>query len=361
MPSKQHFLLGFLLSCVLAQFMGLTFGNTIPPLVFDADLSEYVYKPGTTLRYHSEGWGTTQVGPHGLKGQGAFSAKRDLSVVFWGDSFVEALQVDDEEKLDASFNRHAHKAGLPYKSLCVGRFADSIADYYFKIPVYSKALWDKPLHVIVLGTIGDTIPGEQVACRSIFQRDGNNFAFQQRECPPRESSLRLRNFLYEYRLNFLQTLYSRTADNSLRLLPSNGTRAAADQQSTLLSTPPGDYDRAWDYLLERMAAVTSGRVLFIYSPGVPSVANVNGSGIISFNNPETAHVTRFAQRCQLNGIKLIDMTKPFAEHFREHKKFPCGFNNTLPGRGHLNPVGISLIAKELVRHLSADESQAKRP
>lgn len=360
MPTKRSFLLGFLLSCALAWFMSAVYSDTIPPLVLDAGIAGYVYAPGSTLRYHSEGWGTTRIGVHGLKGQGAQWLGTEPLAVFWGDSFVEALQVDDEDKLDAVFTRSAREAGLTYHGLAIGRFADSVADYYFRIPRYSKLLGHKATHVIVLGTITDTLPGEQAPCRSAFRSEGDIFTLTEQECPPKDSTARLRFILYDYRLNILQLLHTRLSEGGFRFLNTPVRAASAALESGPLSVPPDKYDHAWDFLLERMKSVTPSHLVFIYAPPLPHIVNANGAGKLSFINPEAAHAARFAQRCQLHSIDFIDMSKTFIEYFRTNKEFTRGFSASPPGRGHMNPTGFGLIAMALIQHLSPDTDNATR-
>lgn len=59
----------------------------------------------------------------------------------------------------------------------------------------------------------------------------------------------------------------------------------------------------------------------------------------------------FQAACARQGIKFIDMREDFILFYQATGRFPRGFPNTRPSRGHFNAEGIGLVADAVVREL----------
>ena len=75
--------------------------------------------------------------------------------------------------------------------------------------------------------------------------------------------------------------------------------------------------------------------------------------IVTENSPE--YIDAFKKCCEDNNIKVIDVTQPMIESYRENFDFSYGFPNTAPGEGHLNKTGHRIIAEELYKSINEME------
>ena len=89
-----------LCACVLLAFVGLLELAERSSSYFDlvpyADTQTVRYRAGVSIRWGREGYGVTSIGPHGMIANKVIPDER--RVLFLGDSFTEALQVDDSDK-----------------------------------------------------------------------------------------------------------------------------------------------------------------------------------------------------------------------------------------------------------------------
>ena len=83
-----------------------------------------------------------------------------------------------------------------------------------------------------------------------------------------------------------------------------------------------------------------------------------GEERLSFEDPRREDKMIFAGICQRHNITFIDLTERFNDFFLKTKKFPRGFANTFPGRGHLNAHGHRLVAEAIFSNeLSRDSAK----
>ena len=64
----------------------------------------------------------------------------------------------------------------------------------------------------------------------------------------------------------------------------------------------------------------------------------------------------FENCCDVNGIKLIDITPVMIENYKEKYEFSYGFSNTAPGEGHLNRNGHRIMAETVYTHINEMEA-----
>ncbi|MDO4499690.1 MAG: hypothetical protein Q4B60_00280 [Erysipelotrichaceae bacterium] len=90
--------------------------------------------------------------------------------------------------------------------------------------------------------------------------------------------------------------------------------------------------------------------IIVYHP----ILSVNETGIVD----NTLHKDKelFDKLCKENNITFIDMTDTFVEYYKENDKLPHGFMNTSIGSGHLNELGHSLIADEIINVIKEMEN-----
>ncbi len=350
-PRARDLLLGLAISVLLAWVSGLLFLNSVPPLVLDPDTGQYVYPEGSHVAYRSEGWGDSLAGPHGSNGQGWAGLDAELPVVFWGDSFVQAFQVDDDRKMDAAFTRLCQESDAPCAGVGIGRFADSLADYYFKMQRYAPLLPENTTHVIVFGQLTDTLPDQGADCRSRFMQTAQGFALEERFCSPKARWEFVRSLLYRYRLSFLGKALNVAKGvrlEALRPVPNSAPASASDVKPSL--DPPEQYEAAWAYLVQALADAAHGRLMIVYAPQLlPD--DPDAPFPPPFRNPQAPYLEAFANVCNRYGVDFMGLYPEWHRVWSESGRTPFGFANSRPGRGHFNVLGHELVARAVFDRL----------
>ena len=97
--------MGFLFSCFFIWMVSAVFSDGIAPVEWDEDLGLFVHSKGSVVRFRSEGWSDTRIGKHGLTVFGeVVSTSARPKFILWGDSFADALQMDDSLRASNLYN-----------------------------------------------------------------------------------------------------------------------------------------------------------------------------------------------------------------------------------------------------------------
>ncbi len=350
-PPLRHWFLGLTLSLAGAWAAGALFLDTVQPVVFDPQVRRWVAQPDTVFRSRSEGWASSRAGVHGIRGLPGGKLPEGPKVVFWGDSFVEAMQVDDAVRMAQTFTRLAADSGLQDsgQGLCgvgIGTGGDSLIDSLFKLPDYAPVLGPVTLHVFFLGKISDVLPDIPRDCRAIFRSAPELALVPAPGCPPNDLAQRLAPAFRELELAGAYEIYRKLQALDLRLRPGpvlNPSPVAAASGSG----PPASPEGAWTFLLAELVQRAKGPVLLVYAPTLPRLER----GQARQDDAEVGTALAFARTCQRLGVPFVDLGPAFAEHFRATGRLPRGFSHSPPGTGHLNADGHRMAAAAVVAHL----------
>jgi lysophospholipase L1-like esterase len=342
LPPLRHWLVGLVLSLALVWGAGALLLDSVQPVALDPALGRYVPQPGTTFHTRGEGFAVSTAGEHGMRGLPGGALPQGAKVVFWGDSFVEGLQVDDQDRMAQVFTQLASQAGLPVMGVGIGTGGDTLIDCIVKAPDYARVLTPVRLNVFVLGRISDVLPDNPRPCRANFFSTPAPH-IEQADCPPSELSLRLAPALARLELGGLFHAYLR-----LRALAPRLSLGPVELQAmTTGAVPSADHDSAWDFLLDQARRSAGNQLLFLYLPMRPLPQN----GAVSLSDPEGGTAQAFAAACARHKIPFLNLGPALTAHYQATGRFPRGFFNTPPGSGHLNEVGHRLVAQTLVQHL----------
>ena len=116
---KQNNLLKRLIQISLSLFVsflfiwvtGYLFCNSLDHYQYDEKLTKVIPAPGT-IKYRSEGIATTYRGAYGINAIEDITRDSRKKIVVWGDSYIEALQVDDCLKIPQVVNKNLLNIGL---------------------------------------------------------------------------------------------------------------------------------------------------------------------------------------------------------------------------------------------------------
>lgn len=351
LPAPRHWALGLALSLAAAWLAGAVFLDTVQPMAFDAALGRYVATPGTTSRTRGEGWASSSVGEHGIRGLPGGRLPEGPQVAFWGDSFVEGLQVDDHARMAQQFSELAASAGLELAGrkptgVGLGTGGDHLPDFLLKARDTAPALGDVRLHVFVLPRMADILPDVPSPGRASF-RSLPQPRLEEGGKGPSDTSLALAPAFRSLELAGAFAVYERLRALSVRLAPGPVLASAA-------SSPPAT--RAADetamrfligHALQTARENGGGEVLFLRLPTLPRLE----SGTVAQGDPEEALARAFAEACGRGGAAFLDMGPTFRSFHQQTGRFPSGLFNSPPGSGHLNEDGHRLVARAVVRHI----------
>ena len=348
---------GFGLSFLFIWAVSCLFVYTIPPKVYDPELKAFVHMDGEQVRWISEGWGVTRYGRHGLAGIEDVGAHPEDKVFIWGDSYVQAFQVDDDEKMAQRFTALWNAADRrKLLGVGIGFGGRSIADYWSEMPGYEAVLGVPRLNVIILSNMDDVMPDSPESMFAKFV-SSPTFRFLPDASPQeRPFAKAVKKLMFRFRLhlfgigNLAKQMFPSDGPNifkSLRFAPAWGADKPAPPPPAHEFTPE-QREAAWDFLLESLKTRSTAPLVLVYLPHVPRIDDDHAL-IFTPEDDETAKA--FAAACVRHGVDLVDLRRDFLEFYRGTGRLPRGFDNYFPGAGHMNPDGHELTAKALVRYI----------
>lgn len=341
-PPLRHWLLGLALSLVVAWAAGALLLDTVQPVAFDPQVGCYVAKPGTTSRTRGEGWASSSVGEHGIRGLPDGKLPAGPKVMFWGDSLVEGVQVDDADRMAQVFTSLSRTAGQDLTGVGIGHGGDTLIDCIVKVPDYASVLGPVALNVFFLGRISDVLPDSPRPCRAAFLSTPVPHLLRN-DCPPSDLAVRFASALRSLEGASAYAAYLKLHELRLRLTPGPASSAAAPSvQAETQNLAP-----LWDFLLGQVRNASPRPVLFLYAPTIPFLA----AGQAQKDDSEAATAMAFSAACQRNGVGFINLGPGFLAHFQATGRFPRGFFNSPPGAGHLNEEGHGIIAEAAIHYV----------
>lgn len=344
LPPPRHWLVGLTLSLALAWTAGALLLDTVQPVAFDHSVAHYVPLPGTTTRTRAEGWASSSVGEHGLRGLPGGMLPSGPKVVFWGDSYVEGLQVDDAQRMERVLGSLCADAGLALSGVGVGVSGDSLIDSYFRLPAYAEVFGTVALHVFLLAKISDVLPDMQQPGHSTFQAESPyRLVFSEVSRSP--LNLRLAPPMRTLELGSVYEVIKRTRSLTFRIHPGPGPSPAASAQTSAL--PAQGLNAAWDVLLHQLKVQARQPLLLAYAPTLPRPTQ----GGVAKQDETAATAQAFAEACARNGVPFLNLGPAFLAHYQATGRMPRGFFNSPPGSGHLNEAGHRLVAQAVLHYI----------
>jgi hypothetical protein len=343
---SHRWVLGGLLSFAFIWTVSALFGDSSEPYSYDAATKSWVITPGSTIVWKSEGWGRSYFGRFGIGCIPDVSRESRQLVLLWGDSDVEAFQVDDRRKMAQQLTAllAEHGDNLVCASRAMG--GDNLADYILDIPEYEKQIPAIRRHVSLVNGADDILPDQANDTRGVFRATGG---YELLRGPAEYHSSCAKRLIDKLRLYFaVPLLRGLTRDLSLRFAPGP-VRPASD------AAPGGpgsgrtaaDLGPAWEFLAGRLRQATGKNVTIVYVPHVPRIEGNR----IACDDPDGPLMSGFAAACRAAGMDFLNLHEVFVRHYDATGEFPRGFANSRPGDGHLNAAGHRLIAEALFEYL----------
>ena len=304
---------------------------------YDALLRKYVQQSNSLVKYRSEGRGSTFIGKYGVNHFSDISKYPQQKICIWGNSYIEAFQVNDEEKipqvLTTIFSEHNYSNLIAFSAGIAGQ---SVANQYFDIPQYEQAIPSIIAHVIIIASFDDILPKTRI----VGDPRAAMFLAQPYRLEPTHWQPTNQNIKYFYNRYGIYFLQKPLRDiNHIKISFSPHIKEKPPQQH-LPVIAAETYREAWTYLLTKLRAQTSVPVVLVYCPQVPFIKD----GKVNLKDPNGNFIKDFAGIAKLHNIQFIDVSDSFAESYLKNNSFPRGFSNSRPGSGHFNAMGHNIVA-----------------
>lgn len=306
-----------------------------------AEYNETIYEnyrlvnvPHTTQLYTQEGYGLTSYGENGLvvDKEVNFNIPR---LLFLGDSYMEAKQVSDAQKLTEIVERtwNTRHPEQPIQTLNLGAAGEDIRTYLS----FGRNMdaYFQPNLVFVMMNRRDFVP--------LIQQPEQ---LEQWEADPSFKLVR------PQRLSRWQQLVNGTIFRQFfvqLLFQTNGflQKESADNETAEAELQTGNQDilagheAAVADQLRALQSIWGDRLVIIYNVHVPNF----GEGAADTHENDTLMQTA----AQL-GIPVINLYEPMLKAFREGRP-PRGFHNARMGIGHFNEYGHEIIAAQVLGYM----------
>lgn len=289
-----------------------------------------IYDPASPVRWRREGNGTSHWDARGVRRNGReLAGAADTTILVRGDSFTEALMVDDGEAYPSILQDALQAAGLDAAVVNVGRSTDSAADHVAHAARSARVF--APDWVVV------QVRQEDFA-REAFDDTGARFvngsdgALSLVAAPLTGSTVR----------GALGSLERRSMLVAYGLLRAAEMEKASRNQPPMFRgadgppPPPPKDDRVYP-VADELAAIRdayAGRVTFVW---------------LTDRKPAASEAI-FDRFCGKSGASCVNMRAPFAA-LRESGHSAYGFANTVPDSGHMNVHGHRAVAAALADEL----------
>jgi hypothetical protein len=291
---------------------------------------------GSVILYNAEGHGITKYVDDGEIST-PFSGGKNIIVL--GDSHTEALQVMDAQKYPSITETMLREDGYFFDVRNLGFSGMSIADYIFLAPFVIEK-FDPAIVVIQLD--GQDFEEAFDITKSnyfVYGNDGKINLIHKPHYYTSVSSAKVRDIL-----NYSSMIVNGFA-RFQQIFTNNGFLPRSYDEQTVFAKPQIATQSTADPIpleLETLKlAYRNIKLILVYLPYTPVYTSDN----IVLDDGRFQDVLLNIKA--MDGWSVIDPTEKFAK-LLDTSQFPRGFDNSLPGKGHLNQMGHRIVAELLV-------------
>ncbi|MGC4079577.1 MAG: hypothetical protein QM702_21550 [Rubrivivax sp.] len=299
------------------------------PRVLDERIG-FVVPAGSRTRWAVEGNGTGHYDATGVRRAGGGQGPTVLVV---GDSFTEALHVDDDETFVARAESEAQRAGAPCRLLNVGIAGERTPIYVEHAPVY-LARYSPSWTVVVLDS-GDLTTDMFVQNATYFSGGMNGEPLELHPVPVAGQGVSAR--WRQAKTN--SALLQRTALQGVGFMAAvQGTRLFRSGTEVPAAPPPNPADYPVAGALDALFAAYDERLTVVYLSQFKERSQVD-----AVEETAMAH-------CRAKRRSCVALREEFPAFFQTGGA-PYGHPNKGFNVGHLNAVGHAAVGRVLAREL----------
>jgi len=334
MPSRAGSWTGILLALVAMELVVRQVYHV--PVAFEPGFGKII-RPGATVRWWKEGHGESHWTRFGLRGREVPDLTKS-SVLVLGNSFTEALQVDDDEVFTTILQERLQREGVATTVLNAGRSGASAADYA-ALASRNKGFF-RPRWTIVQITPDDLGALAWVRGRNHFAYDESGRLVARAR--PVSDGGRLHALLAPWVNRVMLLVYGtyrieEFKDAAAAEPPLFRAASAGAAPATTASRDAHPIEAELDLI----AASYDRRVTFLFI----STFDLR-SPLVADGTTET----RFEAHCREASLSCVNLRPGYPELARRGLS-PFGFGNSGFNNGHLNEEGHRLAAGALSAEL----------
>ncbi len=296
----------------------------------------FTMPPGSHYRWRNEGYATTAIGPHGMRGKTELprSGDRSLQVALWGDSQAEGVCLSDDAKLFAQAERLFERRGRSLAVLPFARSGEDAASWLPQMPRVEPE-FSIQAHVLLVVDLPDLVATAEVGDEVVALGDG----------PARRAGRTVSDravfvrVLPDFVIHGARRLLTEADGNTprrLRFAPGPVRKSVAESAEATV-----EFD--WPAIMGGIRATTELPVVILYAPPIPLIVD----GRLVRAAPHAEQVDAMRAAAESKGITLVDLRSRLLRSAQEGA-FPHGFHNGQIGVGHLNADGYRILAAALV-------------
>lgn len=336
--------LSLIVSFIFIYIAGFLLCDSPIYYVYNEQLKKFIHSPGIVYKHRSEGFGETYKGLYGINAIRNISIDKRKKIAVWGDSFIEAHQVDDNFKIPQIITSILSKKGLGDQLMCfgIGMSGDSVADYYFDMPKYETVAENIIMHFIVITSIEDILPNQPSDdTRGLFRSNPLNFYMK----PWEPKHQKIKKILYDLNIYFLwePVRSAILSGRKLRFIPGKIEIKENISENQEKEFSEKQFFESWNFLCEKLREQTTDQIVFVYCPDIPRIEN----GMIKKDDKDANSIEQFSEIAGNYGIDVINTADDLLSFYKKTGVFPRGFPNSRPSRGHFNKYGHKIVANAI--------------
>jgi hypothetical protein len=283
-----------------------------------------IYRPGIYLQ-GTEGYCKTRMNSLGMRGGEIPSKTSDeYRILILGDSYTNALQVsDDKTFVHLLQNRLAINTSRDIKIINAGRNGASPAYYIHLSEFYHSSM--KPDYVVV------QINDEDFTV-DIFDDKDQEF-YVRKEGADYVTTTNFRDYYIWRMFPFLKVIKPFVAFSTFKIALDKIPLMLEQRRNPMASgrkefRPSADYTDIVDWTLKSLKNDYPHMAVFY----------------LTLNKEESNIEILLKQSANEHGIAFLNIREIFNTYYQSHRQPANGFDNTMPGTGHMNGIGHTLAA-----------------
>jgi hypothetical protein len=349
--SRMKWIFNLLFSFLFIYLVSFFFYDSTGTWTWSPELEQYIHPDGYIHHMRSEGWGTTCFGEFGIAGIKDISEAEENKILIWGDSYVEAFQVDDSQKMPQLLTKLFKKNLFNnWIAVGIGQSGATISDYYFRIPKYEKIIGDIKAHIIVIAQPDeDIVPNDTNSKLSRFLITHTNQLILEKETfKPKKTTIK--SLLNCMHLDFFWNILKKITETKLNLNIKKKSAASNSIAKKNKKYSKECLSEIFNFITKKLSEQTDKDIIILYAPPVPIIEK----GRIFIKDENKAMMHLFSIYCKKNNLIFLDLTQDFLDLYKEQGVFPRGFFNSEPSKGHFNSLGHAIVAQKIYHYLTSN-------
>ena len=324
-----------IISVVLLSLFSLFYYN--PPIASkQPDRStNYKYIPNKTWSYMTEGYGYGKTDSLGYN-NAYYANLTDPDIVVVGSSHMEALEVPENANCVYLLNELFDKDDVPdnnYKCLNLG-----VSGHSFQVTASNYK------------SIANKFQGSKYIVIEAFEVEFSSQTLDDIIAEKFSTPMEEKSFLAEtmQKVPFVRALYKKINETK----PVQTTTAESTDSNNVVYDL-NEYTDKLNIVLKKIAEISAeNNVEPIIMLHDRFWENEEGEFVFT---TDKAYKDAFKKCCDINGIKVIDVSSKMVNEYKNSFAPSYGFANSEPGDGHLNKTGHRIIAETVYEYINEME------